>query len=133
MLVQLGRTGHQSTLTGAINVASKLSLFLAELKRRKVYRVAAIYAAVGVAISLAVPDLFGALLLPGWATRLVIVLITIGFPIALVLAWAYEVKPEEPRPAALPAVDSPPTHETAPSATVPGTDQRKSIVVFPFA
>jgi len=104
-------------------VASKLSLFLAELKRRKVYRVAAIYAAVGVAISLAVPDLFGALLLPGWTTRLVIVLIAIGFPIALVLAWAYEVRPEEPR-------------ETEPTPTTdietPEIERKKSIVVLPF-
>ena len=104
-------------------MASKLSLFLVELKRRKVYRVAAIYTAVGVAISLAVPDLFGALLLPGWATRLVIVLIAIGFPIALVLAWAYEVKPEEPR-----------LTETTP-AKIPvtlETEREKSIVVLPF-
>ena len=78
-------------------MASKLSLFLAELKRRKVYQVAAIYLALGVAISLAVPDLFGALLLPDWAARLVIVFLVIGFPVALVLAWAYEVKPEEPK------------------------------------
>ena len=80
--------------TGAIRVASKLSLFLAELRRRKVYRVAAIYAAVGVAISLAVPDLFGALLLPDWAARLVIVFIVIGFPVALVMAWALELTPQ---------------------------------------
>lgn len=75
-------------------MASRLSSFLAELKRRKVYHVAAVYAAVGVAISLAVPDLFGAFDLPSSAARLVIVLIAIGFPLALVLAWAYEVKPE---------------------------------------
>lgn len=75
-------------------MASKLSVFFAELKRRKVYRVAAIYAAVGIAISLGVPDLFGALLLPDWAARLVIVLIAIGFPLALVLAWALELTPE---------------------------------------
>jgi serine/threonine-protein kinase len=78
-------------------VASKLSQFLAELKRRKVYRVAAVYAAVGVAISLAVPDLFGAFDLPSIAARLVILLTAVGFPIALLLAWAYEVKPEAVR------------------------------------
>jgi hypothetical protein len=80
-------------------VASKLSLFLAELKRRKVYHVAAVYVAVGVAVSLAVPDLFSAFDLPNSVARLVILLVAIGFPIALVLAWAYELKPEEPRPA----------------------------------
>ena len=102
---------------------SKLSLFLAELKRRKVYRVAAVYAAVGVAISIAVPDLFGAFGFPAWAAPFVIVVIVIGFPIALVLAWAYEVKPEEPREAEkapIPAIDT------------PESEQRKSIVVLPF-
>ena len=80
-------------------MASKLGTFLSELKRRKVYGIAVLYAAVGVAISLGVPDLFDALLLPGWSARLVIVLIVLGFPIALVLAWAYDIRPEEPRPA----------------------------------
>ena len=79
-------------------MAIKLALFLKELKRRKVYRVAAVYAAVGAAIALGVPDLFGAFDLPSAAARLVIVLVVLGFPIALVLAWAYEVKPEEPGP-----------------------------------
>jgi len=65
---------------------SKLSILFAELKRRRVYRIAALYAAVGVAISLAVPDLFDALLLPVWSARFVIVLIALGFPIALILA-----------------------------------------------
>jgi adenylate cyclase len=104
-------------------VASKLSLFLAELKRRKVYNVAAVYAAVGVGISLAVPDLFSAFDLPSLAARLVIILIVIGFPIALVLAWAYEVKPEEPGEAA---------KVPAPTIDTPRSDQRKSIVVLPF-
>ena len=80
-------------------MASKFSIFFAELKRRKVYGIAALYVAVGVAISLAVPDLFDALLLPVWSARFVIVSVVLGFPIALVLAWAYEVRPEAPRPA----------------------------------
>jgi TolB-like protein/Flp pilus assembly protein TadD len=74
-------------------MASKLSSFLSELKRRKVGRVAGAYAAVGVAIAVAIPDLFSALLLPPWAARLVIVLILLGFPVALVLAWALDLTP----------------------------------------
>ncbi len=105
-------------------MASKLSLFFAELKRRKVYRVAAIYAAVGVAISLAVPDLFGALLIPAWATRLVIVFILIGFPVALVLAWAYEVKPEGKE-----AVPSP---DALSPGVITEQEQLRSIAVLPF-
>lgn len=76
-------------------MASKLSLFLAELKRRKVGRVAALYAAVGVTISLAAAELYDVLLLPDWTPRLVIVLLVLGFPVALLLAWAYEVAPEK--------------------------------------
>ncbi len=75
-------------------MASKFSAFLAELKRRKVYRAAALYAAVGVAIAVAIPDVFNALLLPDWAARLVIILILVGFPITLALAWAFEVRSE---------------------------------------
>ena len=104
-------------------MASKLSSFLAELKRRKVYHVAAVYAAVGAAISIAIPDLFGAFGFPEWAAPLVIVIIVIGFPVALVLAWAYEVRPETPREA----------EPTAPLITdSPVSEQRKSIVVLPF-
>ncbi len=114
-------------------MASKLSLFLAELRRRKVYHVAAVYAAVGVAISLGVPDLFSAFDLPSSAARLVIVLIAVGFPIALLLAWAYEVKPEQPRPA------DPEEREPVPSNGVRSfsavsvqEEHRKSIAVLPF-
>jgi len=104
-------------------MASKFISFLAELKRRKVYHVGAVYAAVGVAISLGVPDLFNAFDLPTSAARLVIVLIVIGFPIALLLAWAYEVRPEELR-----GVEASPASVRAPSIA----GDRKSIVVLPF-
>jgi hypothetical protein len=75
-------------------LAPKLSLFLAELKRRKVYRVAVVYVVVGAGIIG-----LGDAALPSWEQLQVpvVVLVLIGFPIALVLAWAYEVKPEEPR------------------------------------
>jgi len=78
-------------------VASKLSLFFAELKRRKVYRVATVYVVVGAGIiglgEAALPsNLWEGIQIP------VGVIILIGFPIALVLAWAYELKPEESRP-----------------------------------
>ena len=75
-------------------MAFKFYSFLAEIKRRKVYHVAAAYAAVGIAISAAVPDLFAAFNLPSSAARLVIVLIAVGFPFALVLAWAFELTSE---------------------------------------
>jgi TolB-like protein/Flp pilus assembly protein TadD len=67
--------------------------FLAELKRRKVYRVAIVYAAVAFVIwqgaEIAVP----ALRLPEWALTLVVLLTIAGFPIAVVLAWAFDITP----------------------------------------
>jgi TolB-like protein/Tfp pilus assembly protein PilF len=68
-----------------------MSGFLEEVKRRKVYRVAAAYViAAGGIIQLA-SAAFPAWELPNWALRLVIVLLLIGFPISLILAWAYDV------------------------------------------
>jgi TolB-like protein len=68
--------------------------FFEEVKRRKVYRVAAAYAVVaGGAIQLA-SAVLPAWELPSWALRLVIILLLVGFPISLILAWALEVTPE---------------------------------------
>ncbi len=67
--------------------------FFQEVKRRKVYRVAVAYAVVaGGAIQLA-SAIFPAWELPSWALRLVILVLLIGFPISLILAWALEVTP----------------------------------------
>lgn len=68
--------------------------FVAELKRRKVFRVAAPYAAVAFVIAQVAALLLPALLLPEWGYRLVIVLLILGLPVALVLAWAYELTAE---------------------------------------
>src|SRR5213592_1520608 len=68
-----------------------MSGFLEEVKRRKVYRVAVAYViAAGGIIQLASAAL-PAWELPNWALRLVILLLLLGFPIALVLAWAYDI------------------------------------------
>jgi len=116
------------------DVASKLSQFRNELKRRKVYRVAVAYAAASIVVATATAELFDDLLLPGWTPRLVIVLLVVGFPIALVLAWAYEVRPEERQPGGLPG-DQGPEEETALSLErkpLP-VDSRPSVAVLPFA
>jgi TolB-like protein/cytochrome c-type biogenesis protein CcmH/NrfG len=71
-----------------------MSGFFEELQRRKVYRVAAAYiVAAGFLIQMA-SAAFPAWELPNWSLRLVIVLLLIGFPIALVLAWAYDITPQ---------------------------------------
>src|SRR5436190_22398335 len=68
--------------------------FFAELKRRNVYKVAVAYAVVGWVIAQIATQIFPFLEIPNWIVRLVIVLIAIGFPVALVIAWAFEATPE---------------------------------------
>src|SRR6056297_3289334 len=70
-----------------------VSLF-AELKRRKVVRVAVVYAATAFAVLEAADLLLPRLGVPDWVMNLVVALIVLGFPIALVLAWALELTPE---------------------------------------
>lgn len=74
--------------------AGGFSRFLRELKRRNVVRVAAVYAAVGFMLIEVVQAVFPALLLPEWTGRAVVVLVLLGFPITLVVAWAFELTPE---------------------------------------
>src|SRR4030088_2266927 len=68
--------------------------FFGELKRRNVYKVAVAYAIVGWLVIQVATQVFPFLEIPNWVVRLVIVLIAIGFPIALVIAWAFEMTPE---------------------------------------
>src|SRR5262245_35973200 len=71
-----------------------MSGFFEEVQRRKVYRVAAAYiVAAGFLIQIA-SAAFPAWELPNWSLRLVIVLLLIGFPIAVILAWAYDITPQ---------------------------------------
>jgi TolB-like protein len=71
-----------------------MKLLLSELRRRKVFRVAAVYAAVAFVVWQAADIAFPALRLPEWTLTLVVVLAILGFPVALVLAWAFEVTPD---------------------------------------
>src|SRR6516165_9986176 len=68
--------------------------FFAELKRRNVYKVAVAYAIVGWLLVQIATQVFPFLEIPNWIVRLVIVLVAIGFPIALIIAWAFELTPE---------------------------------------
>src|SRR6266446_6903600 len=68
--------------------------FFAELKRRNVYKIAVAYAIVGWLVAQIATQIFPFLEIPNWVVRLVIVLIAIGFPIALVIARAFEATPE---------------------------------------
>jgi TolB-like protein/Tfp pilus assembly protein PilF len=71
-----------------------MSGFFEEVKRRKVYQVAVAYIIAGGGIIQLASAAFPAWELPNWALRLVIVLLLIGFPIALILAWAFDVTPQ---------------------------------------
>src|SRR3954466_11047101 len=81
----------------AMRDASKfvaMSNFFAVLPRRKVYRVAAAYViAAGFIIQIG-SAVIPAWELPNWTLRVVIVLLLVGFPVALILAWAYDVTPQ---------------------------------------
>jgi TolB-like protein/Tfp pilus assembly protein PilF len=77
-----------------------VSSFFSELKRRKVYRVAAAYVVVGYAIIELADITFGAYELPAWAIRLVIALVLFGFPVALIFAWIFDLTPAGVQPTA---------------------------------
>src|SRR5499427_8787133 len=93
-----------------------MSGFFEEVQRRKVYRVAAAYIiAAGFIIQIG-SAVFPAWELPNWAFRLVVVLLLIGFPIALILAWAYDVTPQGIR--------------ATPTPSTPGSHRRRNVIML---
>ena len=93
-----------------------MSGFFQEVRRRKVYRVAAAYVvAAGFLIQIA-SAAFPAWELPTWSLRLVITALLIGFPIALILAWAYDVTPQGVR--------------ATPAAATPGAHRRRNLFML---
>ncbi len=91
-----------------------MSGFFEELQRRKVYRVAAAYIiAAGFIIQIG-SAVFPAWELPNWALRLVVVFLLVGFPVALILAWAYDVTPQ-----GIQATPAP-----------PGTHRRRNVIAL---
>ena len=68
--------------------------FFGELKRRNVYKVAIAYAVVAWLLMQVASQIFPFFEIPNWAVRLVVLLLIIGFPVALILAWAFELTPE---------------------------------------
>ncbi|UCC81705.1 MAG: tetratricopeptide repeat protein [Gemmatimonadota bacterium] len=102
---------------------SALRSFLIELKRRRVYRVAAVYAAVAFVIWQAADFVLPAARLPDWAPTLVLILTVIGFPIALALAWAFDITAEGVKRTG---------STVAVSAAGVSADGGKRLVVLPF-
>jgi TolB-like protein/predicted Zn-dependent protease len=91
--------------------------FFEELQRRKVYRVAAAYIVVAGFLIQISSAAFPAWELPNWSLRLVIALLLIGFPIALILAWAYDVTPQ--------GIQA--------TARVPGAHRRRNLILLVVA
>src|SRR5438094_3606242 len=93
-----------------------MSGFFEEVKRRKVYRVAVAYIIAAGGIIQLGSAAFPAWELPNWALRLVIVLLLFGFPIALILAWAFDVTPQGIR--------------ATPDVAVPRTHRRRNVIML---
>src|SRR5947207_7106415 len=93
-----------------------MSGFFEEVKRRKVYRVAVAYVIAAGGIIQLGSAAFPAWELPNWALRLVIVLLLVGFPIALILAWAFDVTPQGIR--------------ATPNVAMPRTNRRRNIIML---
>ena len=79
--------------------------FFAELRRRRIYRIAATYLVVAWLAVQVVNNLSPALRLPEWASSLVVLLLLIGFPITLIFAWVQQMPNESGRPARNAALD----------------------------
>ena len=71
-----------------------MKAFFAELKRRNVYKIAVAYAVVSWLLIQIGTQVFPFFDIPNWAVRVVVLLLVLGFPVALVLAWAFEITPE---------------------------------------
>jgi TolB-like protein/Tfp pilus assembly protein PilF len=71
-----------------------MKTFFAELKRRNVYKVAVAYAVASWLLIQIATQVFPFFEIPNWAVRLVVLLLIIGFPVALTFSWAYEITPE---------------------------------------
>src|SRR5947209_2450700 len=71
-----------------------LGNFFQELKRRNVYKIAVAYGVVGWLLVQIATQVFPFFEIPNWAVRLVVLAIVIGFPVALILAWAFDLTPE---------------------------------------
>src|SRR5438874_10207863 len=68
-----------------------LSKFFGELKRRKVYKVAIGYIVAGWALAQGIAQVFPVFDIPNWVVRLSVVLIVLGFPVALTLSWFFDL------------------------------------------
>src|ERR1700682_140831 len=144
-----------SRLKRAVSCGRPMNSFFGELKRRNVYKVAVAYIVAGWALSQGIAQVLPVFDVATWVIRLCVLLIVLGFPIALACAWAFEITPEGVKRAE--DVDLSKPHSiygpwiyivllgaalsislfflgryTAPHR-LPSADESKSIAVLPFA
>jgi serine/threonine-protein kinase len=101
--------------------------FLAELKRRKVYSVAIAYVVGGWAVAQGIAQVFPVFDIPNWVVRLIVLIIVLGFPVALLLSWFFD----------LTRYGIVRTPDRAPEAKIdivpPSSSNEKSIAILPFS
>lgn len=121
---------------------SKLSKLWSELRRRKVIRAAIVYVIVAWIVVETASVVFPELLLPEWSVRLVLALALLGFPLAMVLAWAFDLSPDGLQRDASVQQESKPAPAPVPIATGDGwradataapADNRRAVAVLPLA
>ena len=100
--------------------------FFAELKRRKVYRVALAYLVAGWALAQGIAQVFPVFEIPNWVVRLIVLLIVLGFPVALILSWFFDLTRYG-------IVRTPDRPEFDIDVVDPIRSNEKSIAVLPFA
>src|ERR1041385_7514743 len=100
--------------------------FFAELKRRKVYRVALAYLVAGWALAQGIAQVFPVFDIPNWVVRLIVLLIVLGFPVALILSWFFDLTRYG-------IVRTPDRPEFDIDVVDPIRSNEKSIAVLPFA
>jgi TolB-like protein len=110
-----------------------MKITFSELRRRHVVRVGIAYVVVAWLVLQLVNNIVTPLHLPEWTSTLVIVLLGIGFPIALVLAWAFEMTPEGVKRSAAAPEKAKSVAEAAPDALTAAIPSTPSIAVLPFA
>jgi TolB-like protein len=104
----------------------KVKDFFAELKRRRVYSVAVAYVVGGWALAQGIAQVFPVFDIPNWVVRLIVVLIVLGFPVALTLSWFFDFT----RYGIVRTPDRPP--EDRVEVVGSNASSEKSIAVLPF-
>ncbi|MGI8820354.1 MAG: tetratricopeptide repeat protein [Chthoniobacterales bacterium] len=106
--------------------------FFAELKRRNVYKVAVAYAVVGWLLVQVATQVFPFFDIPNWTVRLVVLVLVIGFPIALGIAWTFDLTPQGLKRTDEIARPAPPNERSGRLAPRESFAPEKSIAVLPF-